>query len=74
MRKLVEPIKSKKDLELIESYFAKYNMRNHLIWIFAITTGLRISDVLAHNVRNVKDKNCRLDRIQVYRFINEACK
>lgn len=124
MKNLVEPIKSKKDIEKIESYLAKHSLRNRLIFVFSCNTGLRISDVLALNVEDVKNKHyveiiekktkkykrfplnnklrklireylelersktyalsdeeplfvgkkhCRLDRSQVYRFINDAC-
>lgn len=123
MKNLVEPIKSKKDIERIEQYLAKHSLRNRLIWAFGTNTGLRISDILGLNVEDVKNKqyveviekktkkykrfplnnklktlikeylverekqysitedeplfvgkkHCRLDRSQVYRFLNEAC-
>lgn len=124
MKNLVEPIKNKNDLELIEIYLEKHSKRNRLIFVFGINTGLRVSDILGLNVEDVKDKNyveirekktgkykrfplntklkslikdylsyernktysltdyeplflgkkhCRLDRSQVYRFLNEAC-
>lgn len=124
MKNLVEPIKSKKDIEAIEAYLEKHNKRNRLIFAFGCNTGLRISDILALNVEDVKNKQYveiiekktkkykrfplnsklkrlikeyleqernktyaigdeeplfvgkkhkRLDRSQVYRFINDAC-
>ena len=123
MKNLVEPIKSKKDIERIEQYLAKHSLRNQLIWVFGTNTGLRISDILALNVEDVQNKqyveiiekktkkykrfplnnklrnlikeylkirdkqysltndeplfvgkkHCRLDRSQVYRFINDVC-
>ena len=123
MKNLVEPIKSKKDIENIEKYLAKHSLRNQLIWVFGTNTGLRISDILALNVEDVQNKqyveiiekktkkykrfplnnklrnlikeylkirdkqysltneeplfvgkkHCRLDRSQVYRFINDVC-
>lgn len=123
MKNLVEPIKSKKDIEAIEKYLAKHSLRNQLIWVFGTNTGLRISDILALNVEDVQNKqyveiiekktkkykrfplnnklrnlikeylkirdkqysltndeplfvgkkHCRLDRSQVYRFINDVC-
>lgn len=123
MKNLVEPIKSKKDIESIEQYLAKHSLRNQLIWVFGTNTGLRISDILALNVEDVQNKqyveiiekktkkykrfplnnklrnlikeylkirnkqysltndeplfvgkkHCRLDRSQVYRFINDVC-
>lgn len=125
MKNLVEPIKSKKDIERIEKYLEKHSRRNRLIFAFGINTGLRVSDILGLNVEDVEGKNyveirekktgkykrfplntklktlikeylsverskkyslsdteplfigkkhCRLDRSQVYRFLNDACK
>lgn len=123
MKNLVEPIKSKKDIEAVEQYLARHSRRNQLICAFSVNTGLRISDILALNVEDVRNKqyveiiekktgkykrfplndklkglikmylverdktysitndnplfvgkkHCRLDRSQVYRFINDAC-
>ena len=124
MKNLVEPIKSKKDIEAVEQYLLKRNRRNHLIFIFGINTGLRVSDILSLNIADVANKtyveirekktgkykrfplnnklrklvknylkterkqvytldkkeplfvgkkHCRLDRSQVYRFLNDAC-
>ena len=124
MKNIVEPIKSKKDLERIEEFLENHSKRNRLIFAFGINTGLRISDILGLNVEDVDGKNyleikekktgkykrfplntklkfliknylstqrkkyysltgedplfigkkhCRLDRSQVYRFLNEAC-
>lgn len=125
MKNIVEPIKSKKDLERIEEFLENHSKRNRLIFAIGINTGLRVSDILGLNVEDVdgksyveikekkngkykrfplnaklkaliKDylqhercksyslaeneplflgkKHCRLDRSQVYRFLNEACK
>ncbi|MCM1265991.1 MAG: tyrosine-type recombinase/integrase [Candidatus Gastranaerophilales bacterium] len=124
MKNLVEPIKSKKDIEAIEAYLAKHSLRNQLIWVFGTNSGLRISDILGLNIKDVKNKqyveviekktkkykkiklnkklqdlikkylvlrektysitddeplfigkkHCRLDRSQVYRFINDVCR
>ena len=56
MRNLVEPIKSKKDIVLIENDLSKHNIRNQLIWVFGTNTGLRISDVLGLNVEDVRNR------------------
>ena len=56
MKNLVEPIRSKKDVEAIEKYLAKHSLRNQLIWVFGTNTGLRISDILGLNVESVKGK------------------
>jgi len=125
MKNLVEPIKNKVQLYAVEEYLKKHNRRNHLIFVFGINSGLRISDILGLNVEDVKGrsyvevienktgkykrfplnkklqsliseylksvrtetysisdeeplfvgkKHARLDRSQVYRFLNRACK
>lgn len=125
MKGLVEPIKTKKDVEAVENYLKKNSKRNQLIWVFGINTGLRVSDILCLNIADVKNKtyieikekktkkykkfplnqklqnlikdylenerahtystdeceplfvgkkHCRLDRSQVYRFLNNTCK
>jgi len=123
MKNLVEPIKDKKQVEAIEDFLEKHSIRNQLIWVFGTNTGLRISDILALNVDDVRNKqyveiiekktkkykrfplnnklknliknylierdktysitgdeplfvgkkHCRLDRSQVYRFLNNTC-
>ena len=123
MKKLVEPIKSKKDLLAVEKYLANISTRNQLIFTFGINTGLRVSDILKLNIEDVENKTYvelkekktgkykrfplnkklqslikvyliervetfalednkplfvgkkhkRLDRSQVYRFLNDAC-
>lgn len=55
---IVEPIRKKKDIKLIENFLAKNNKRNRLIFAFGINTGLRVSDILALNIIDVKDKQC----------------
>lgn len=124
MKNLVEPIKSKKDLQRVEEFLAEKSKRNQLIFVFGINTGLRVSDILGLNVEDVENKTFveikekktgkykrfplnkklqklikeylperqklytveeeeplfvgklhkRLDRSQVYRFLNSACK
>lgn len=124
MKNLVEPIKGKEQVKAVEKYLEGYSKRNQLIFIFGINTGLRVSDILALDISDVKHrtyveirekktgkykrfplneklkklikeylkerekqysisegeplfigkKHCRLNRSQVYRFLNEACK
>ena len=115
---IVEPIRDREHIAKVENYLAKKSLRNQLIFVFGVNTGLRISDILALNVEDVLNKTCitirekktgkykkfplneklqnliksyikdkevgealfigkkgkRLDRSQVYRFLNEACK
>lgn len=123
MKNLVEPIKDRKQLQAIEEYLASYSKRNQLIFAIGVNTGLRVSDILALDISDVKNKtyveirekktgkykrfpsnnklknlireylkvreqqysiskgeplfvgkkHCRLNRSQVYRFLNDAC-
>ncbi len=123
MKNLVEPIRNKSDIEAIEYVLKRNSARNHLIFVFGLNTGLRVSDILGLNIDDVKNKNYieihekktgkykkfplnnklkkliknylikraenytilkeeplfvgkkhyRLDRSQVYRFLNKAC-
>ena len=51
----VEPIKSLNELKKIKKVLAK-NERNLLLFTLGINSGLRVSDILALNVRDVKGK------------------
>ncbi len=53
----VEPIRNLRDIRRIEKILEKQNERNLLIFILGINCGLRISDILALNVDDVKDRN-----------------
>ena len=57
MKNIVEPIKSKKDLERIEEFLENHSKRNRLIFAFGINTGLRVSDILGLNVEDVEGKS-----------------
>ena len=46
MQQVVEPIRSKKDIKMVEKYLIERNFRNYVIFVFGINTGLRISDIL----------------------------
>ena len=54
---IVEPIKNKKQVKEIEHYLSLKSMRNQLIWVFGVNTGLRISDILALNIEDVENKD-----------------
>ena len=123
MKNLSEPIKDRADIEAVEEYLASYSKRNQLIFAIGVNTGLRVSDILALDISDVKNKTyieirekktgkykrfplndklkklireylkvrekqysigkCeplfigkkhhRLNRSQVYRFLNDAC-
>ena len=53
----VEPIKDKKDIEKIKKILSKQSTRNLLMFEIGINCGLRISDILALKVQDVKNKN-----------------
>lgn len=52
----VEPIRNKKTLNKIKEILSK-NKRDFLIFSVGTNCGLRISDILALNVKDVRDKN-----------------
>jgi integrase len=58
---LVEPIRSKKQIESMKKYLKGQNMRDYLLFVLGINSGLRISDLLKLMVDEVKDK----DRISI---------
>jgi len=53
----VEPIRNKDDLQKIESRLAEKNKRDILLFLVGINFGLRISDILSLNVRDVRNKS-----------------
>lgn len=53
----VEPIRDLKDLRKVEKFLEKHNKRDLLFFTIGTNCGLRISDILALNVSDVKDKN-----------------
>ena len=53
----VEPLRNKKDVEKVERYLEKQSKRDHLIFVFGTNSGLRISDIVALNVGDVRGKN-----------------
>lgn len=52
----VEPIRSISDLKKVENILAKQSKRNLLIFTIGTNCGLRISDILALNVGDVRGK------------------
>ena len=53
----VEPIRSLEKIKELEQFLAKQSYRNLLLFSIGINTGLRISDILNLNVKDVKDKS-----------------
>lgn len=56
MHKLVEPIRDKKLVNEVEEYLSTKSLRNQLIFVLGINSGLRVSDILALNVSDVRNK------------------
>ena len=53
----VEPIRSKRQIDNIKRYLKHSNLRDYLLFVLGINSGLRISDLLSLTVDDVKDKN-----------------
>ena len=53
----VEPIRDKKRIRRVEKYLAKRNKRDLLLFVMGTNTGLRVSDILALDVEDVKNKD-----------------
>ena len=54
---VVEPIKDKRRIKRVERILAKRNQRDLLLFVMGTNTGLRVSDILALNVEDVRDKD-----------------
>ena len=54
---IVEPIRDLEHLRMLEDYLAKRSMRDLLMFTIGINCGLRISDIVALNVEDVRDKS-----------------
>ena len=54
---VVEPIRNKKLIRKVEKFLAKRNPRNLLLFVMGTNTGLRISDILALDIRDVKNRD-----------------
>jgi len=52
----VEPIRKLKDIKKVENILMHQNMRNALFFTIGTNCGLRISDIIALNVEDVKGK------------------
>ena len=54
---VVEPIRDKRRIKRVERILAKRNQRDLLLFVMGTNTGLRVSDILALNVEDVRDKD-----------------
>lgn len=57
----VEPIRSKKQINAIKGYLKNKNLRDYLLFVLGINSGLRISDLLTLKIGDVKE----IDRITI---------
>lgn len=53
----VEPIKNKSEIRKVEKILARQSQRDLLLFTLGINSGLRVSDILALNVGDVRMKN-----------------
>lgn len=49
----VQPIRSKQQLAQVKVFLKQWNMRNYILFLIGIQTGLRISDILSLKVSDV---------------------
>lgn len=54
----VEPIRDPNTIYNICEYLKNTNIRNYMLFLTGIYTGLRISDILSLRIKDVKDKTC----------------
>lgn len=57
MKYEVEPIRSVEDIERLKEYFNKYDKRYYTLFMLGIYSGLRVSDITALDVSDVRDKS-----------------
>ncbi len=53
---IAEPLKNKKDIQVVEKYLKERNKRDYVIWVLGLNSGLRVSDIVALNVSDVVAK------------------
>jgi len=54
--KCVEPIRNKQQIDKMKDFLTKHNLRDCLLFVLGINSGLRISDLLLLKISDVKDK------------------
>lgn len=53
----VEPIRNKQQIAGMKSYFRNHNLRDYVLFVLGINSGLRISDLLLLTIEDVMGKN-----------------
>jgi site-specific recombinase XerD len=76
---IVEPIRNKKQIEALKKYLKGNNIRDYLLFVLGINSGLRISDLLKLTVEDVKNQERIIIREQKTNKhkdfpISETCK
>ena len=60
----VQPIRDRKKIDQIKKLLKSQSMRNYVLFVLGINSGLRVSDLLSLNVSDVRDETGHLkDRI-----------
>ena len=54
--KIVEPIRDKKKIDAMKRYLKGKNIRDYVLFVLGINSGLRISDLLNLKVEDVQGK------------------
>ncbi|WP_255451057.1 tyrosine-type recombinase/integrase [Sporomusa sp. KB1] len=55
--KYVEPIRNKQQIDAVKNYLKNRNLRDCLLFVLGINSGLRISDLLSLKISDVKTKD-----------------
>ena len=61
----VEPIKDREKIEAMKKILRASSLRNELLFVLGINTGLRISDILSLDIADVLSNKGVLNRIQL---------
>lgn len=61
----VQPIKDKDKIDAIKKILRSSSLRNELLFVLGINTGLRISDILALKIADVLTKQGVVDRLEL---------
>ena len=67
----VQPIKDKEKIEAMKKILRASTLRNELLFVLGINTGLRISDILALKVGDVLIEKGVVDRLESARKEDE---
>ena len=57
MGNFVEPLRETKKIKKVAKYLKKTNFRDYVLWVLGVSSGLRVSDLVALNVKDVRNKS-----------------